>query len=478
MSSTVVEFRQEAITNLAKVAKYAASTADQAMQLLQSGGGNSEPDDVEPADSEVVENLLNYDEYDFSDCSATTTYFSISSCSARKYKDGTMRFFCTITTKTFPAFGIAAGVSEEAVISSDYLSASSQVLLKQMGNTPWVVINSNGLSCMLSSFSACSPNEQYVVATEISAEDVEKLTIASSVSKESVELTLPEGTTAYDYTYDLTSIANSLLDNQTPTMTLTSLKAVIRNYDRYYVRFSYSGTFTDAHNASQGNTLLSSDYFNSSTEIYTSPSSSTGDSNVSLAIYPTIGVYLIPAEAVDADTTFTAANTLICPLNATMTINTSSATKLESSGGTLKMGTIADLKSSVGQSRIYQVSTEKCNGSVYYTQEQHGVSVILSASTSSTSTETLGELKTALENVPLPLSFAPNFEADKILKQQGSIYLGSLHFGQYGSDVELAYNAEKGLVLTLTKIEGSSNNEVYFAYGCVRGFVPTAYLQS
>ena len=478
MSSTVVEFRQEAITNLAKVAKYAASTADQAMQLLQSGGGNSEPDDVEPADSEVVENLLNYDEYDFSECYASdTTYFSISSCSARKYKDGTMRFFCTITTKTFPAFGIAAGVSEEAVISSDYLSASSQVLLKQMGNTPWVVINSNGLSCMLSSFSACSPNEQYVVATEISAEDVEKLTIASSVSKESVELTLPEGTTAYDYTYDLTSIANSLLDNQTPTMTLTSLKAVIRNYDRYYVRFSYSGTFTDAHNASQGNTLLSSDYFNSTTEIYTSPSSSTGDSNVSLAIYPTIGVYLIPAEAVDANTTFTAANTLICPLNATMTINTSSATKLESSGGTLKMGTIADLKSSVGQSRIFQLSTEKCNGSVYYTQEQHGVSVILSASTSSTSTESLGELKTALENVPLPLSFAPNFEADKILKQQGSIYLGSLHFGQYGCDVELAYNAEKGLVLSLTNMKGSENG-VYFGYGCVRGFIPTAYLQS
>ena len=168
MSSTVVEFRQEAITNLAKVAKYAASTADQAMQLLQSGGGNSEPDDVEPADSEVVENLLNYDEYDFSECYASdTTYFSISSCSARKYKDGTMRFFCTITTKTFPAFGIAAGVSEEAVISSDYLSASSQVLLKQMGNTPWVVINSNGLSCMLSSFSACSPNEQTVEYPDI-----------------------------------------------------------------------------------------------------------------------------------------------------------------------------------------------------------------------------------------------------------------------------------------------------------------------
>ena len=102
--------RTEAITKLSETVDNVKSIAQQALELAQNAGtGGSDEvydaaDEVQEADEAVVENLLNYDEYDFiNSISNNLRCFIVNSCKARKYQDGTMRFFLTITTKAFPA---------------------------------------------------------------------------------------------------------------------------------------------------------------------------------------------------------------------------------------------------------------------------------------------------------------------------------------------------------------------------------------
>ena len=302
-------FRTEALVKLSETVEAVKSIAEKALELAQNSGGTDAydaADDVEEADDEVVENLLNYDEYDFSSLQAETTYFTMNSCKARKYKDGTMRFFLTITTKSFPALGVAAGNTEETIISNTYIksSKSDSVLLKVMSGYNWVYIGESGLICNLNAFYQCTINEQYTVACEISADDVSTLTIGNDVPKETVEVTMPDGVKAYDYTYDLTTEAAAVQSQLETNVTFSSLKMVIRNYDRYYAHFSYAGTFGADRNATTYSTALTTDYITASAELYPSPSSSTGDTNFLPYIYPTFGLVFINQDAVSNGDTF------------------------------------------------------------------------------------------------------------------------------------------------------------------------------
>ena len=486
-TSSPTLFRTEAITKLGEAVdgiqmdiraletdiSSVRSIAEQALELAQSGGSDEAydaADEVQEADDEVVENLLNYDQYNFSSLQATTTYFNMNSCKARKYKDGTMRFFLTITTKSFPALGIANGLTSEAIISSTYLNASDTVLLKVMGGYTWVYIDSNGLQCNLSSFQQCSPGEQYTIACEISADDVNKITISDSVPKETIEVSMPDGTTAYDYTYDITTEVNNLQSKTQTNITFSSIRMVIRNYDRYYAHFSYSGVFKQARNASTSAQALTSDYITATAELYPSPSSSTGDTNFLPYIYPTQGLVFINQDAVSKGDSFSGETTIICPLSATMTINTSNLKQLESNGGKLKATSAASVQSSLVRYKLYNINSTYWTGSVNFVQDQLGVFVILSIGNSNISA-TIQELSAVLENIVLPISLNTRLEVYTFINQFKNKYI-------IGSDnrINLVLQKLEGerLKLALTGDQDTYSNHCT----CIRGLIPGAYLHT
>ena len=492
-TSSPTLFRTEAITKLGEAVdgiemditaletdvSSVRSIAEQALELAQSGGGSDEAydaaDEVQEADDEVVENLLNYDQYNFSSLQATTTYFNMNSCKARKYKDGTMRFFLTITTKSFPALGIANGLTSEAIISSTYLSATDTVLLKVMGGYTWVYIDSNGLQCNLSSFQQCSPGEQYTIACEISADDVNKMTISDDVPKETIEVSMPDGTTAYDYTYDITTEVNNLQSKTQTNITFSSIRMVIRNYDRYYAHFSYSGVFKQARNASTSAQALTSDYITATAELYPSPSSSTGDTNFLPYIYPTQGLVFINQDAVSKGDSFSGETTIICPLSATMTINTSNLKQLESNGGKLKATSAASVQSSLVRYKLYDLSNATNGdwiGSVNFVQDQLGVFVILSVGTVIRAMN-ITNLNDVLTRILLPISLNTRLEVHTLVNQ---------HKLQYTIGVDnrtrlvLQNINEVGLRL---QILGDGTDNTYQGYAtCIRGLIPGAYLHT
>ena len=472
-------FRTEALVKLSETVEAVKSIAEKALELAQNSGGTDAydaADDVEEADDEVVENLLNYDEYDFSSLQAETTYFTMNSCKARKYKDGTMRFFLTITTKSFPALGVAAGNTEETIISNTYIksSKSDSVLLKVMSGFNWVYIGESGLICNLNAFYQCTINEQYTVACEISADDVSTLTIGNDVPKETVEVTMPDGVKAYDYTYDLTTEAAAVQSQLETNVTFSSLKMVIRNYDRYYAHFSYAGTFGADRNATTYSTALTTDYITASAELYPSPSSSTGDTNFLPYIYPTKGLGFINEDAVSNGDTFSGETTIICPLSATMTINTSNLKLLETNGGKIKTSTAASVQSSSVRYKLIDIS-EATNGewigSINFVQDQLGVFVILSVGTPSAERTSTESLENAVKAITLPISLNTTLEVYKLIKVNIAYEIGRT---MDGLSLELYNDSNNGLRL---RLNGGTSYLGGFGF-CIHGLIPGAYLHT
>ena len=389
-----VEGIESDITALETSVSNVKSIAEQALELAQNGGGGGSgggsdeayeaADEVQEADEQVVENLLNYDEYDYTDLAENQSVFKVNSCKVRKYHDNSVRFFLTITTKTFPAIVLQEDSEHPELVlySTTLMSADSDetIELKTMGGVQWVYIKGSGLICNLESFQHCSPGEQYTIACEISAENATHLHIPymSNVPSQTIEVTMPEGTTAYDYTYDITNEVNALQSKTQTKISFTSVRMTIRNYDRYYVHFSYSGTFNDAYNTNSSATALTSDYITATAELYPSPASTTGNLNFLPYIYPTVGLVFITAVPFFNDDPFSGETTIICPLNATMTINTSNLKQLETNGGKLKMTSAATVKSSQVRYKLIDLSGAGWVGSVNFVQDQLGVFVILS----------------------------------------------------------------------------------------------------
>ena len=270
-----VEGIESDITELETSISNVRSIAEQALELAQNNGTSSSDevydaaDEVQEADDEVVENLLNYDEYDFTSVLNNSDVFIVNSCKARQYKDGSYRFFITITTKTFPATKIQSLGGYDILVVPNYLSTDgASVMLKQMGGHEWVYVNSLGL--------VCSPDEQYTIACEVDGSWATQIHIRSTVPKETIEVSMPEGTKACDYTYDITTEVNKLQSMTQTNITFTSIKMTIRNYDRYYVHFVYSGTFNSSRNANTSAQALTSDYITATAELYPSVASISG----------------------------------------------------------------------------------------------------------------------------------------------------------------------------------------------------------
>ena len=477
-----VEGIESDITALETSIASVRSIAEQALEIAQNAGSSSDEvyeaaDEVQEADEEVVENLLNYDQYDFSRYTKndTTTYFTVNSCKARKYKDGTMRFFLTITTKGFPALGLQSGQSGEIIIEDTYLMTDyDTVQLKVMGGYEWVRIEAGGLICLYNAFQQCSPGEQYTIACEISAADVNKIIIGDSVPKETIEVNMPSGTTAYDYTYDITTETNALQSKTQTNITFNSIRMTIRNYDKYYAHFSYSGIFGSNRNASTSATALTSDYITATAELYPSPSSSTGNTNFLPYIYPTIGLVFINQNAVSNGDSFNGSTTIICPLSATMTINTSNLKQLETNGGKIKTSTAASVQSSSVRYKFYKLGDSTSGdwyGSVNFVQDQLGVFVILSVGhTNSTTIETT-TLANMLNNIALPISLNTTLEVYKLLKGGASFYeIGNCNGGEIS--IRLV-SGDNGLRLQLKSTSSFSKHGF-----CIHGLIPGAYLHT
>ena len=185
-----VEGIESDITELETSISNVRSIAEQALELAQNNGTSSSDevydaaDEVQEADDEVVENLLNYDEYDFTSVLNNSDVFNVSTCKARQYKDGSYRFFITITTKTFPALEMQGGKTLEVLVSDTHICTDgASVMLKQMGGHEWVYVNSLGLVCNLEAFQQCSPDEQYTIACEVDGSWATQLHIRSTVPK-------------------------------------------------------------------------------------------------------------------------------------------------------------------------------------------------------------------------------------------------------------------------------------------------------
>ena len=484
--------RTEVITKLSETVDNVKSIAQQALELAQSGGGTGgsdevydAADEVREAEEEVVENLLNYDEYDFSTVLNNTSVFIVNSCKARKYQDGTMRFFLTITTKSFPAIAIHDGDTYECLVSDTHLCTNneSSIGLKIMGEVEWVYINRLGLICNLSAFAQCSPGEQYNIACELEGTAASSIAIKSTVPKQTIEVSMPEGTKAYDYTYDITTEVNNLQSKTQTNITFTSIRMTIRNYDRYYVRFSYVGTFGSSRNASTSAQALTSDYITASAELYPSPSSVGGYSNFLPYIYPTLGLQFINQEAVSEGQEFITHATIICPLSATMTINTSNLKQLETNGGKLKATSAATVQSSLVKYKFIEIGREDMwFGSINFVQDQLGVFVILSIGFRDyDSPISLPYVDAFLKGIHLPISLNTRLEVYKHLNK--NVYDdGSIKRYTIGSSgtirLMLEHDTDAPLCLTLRYEDMSTDLDFRNNGFCIHGLIPGAYLHT
>ena len=488
-------FRTEVITKLSETVDNVKSIAQQALELAQNAGtGGSDEvydaaDEVQEADEEVVENLLNYDEYDFSTVLNNTSVFIVNSCKARKYQDGTMRFFLTITTKAFPAIAIHDGASYECLVSDTHLCTNneSSIGLKIMGEVEWVYINRLGLICNLSAFAQCSPGEQYNIACELEGTAASSIAIKSTVPKQTIEVSMPEGTKAYDYTYDITTEVNNLQSKTQTNITFTSIRMTIRNYDRYYVRFSYVGTFGSSRNRSTSAQALTSDYITASTELYPSPSSVGGYSNFLPYIYPTLGLQFINQEAVSEGQEFITHATIICPLSATMTINTSNLKQLETNGGKLKATSAATVQSSLVKYKFIELNDPNLDslwiGSINFVQDQLGVFVILSIGfpRGDGSVPTiLSYVDGRLGRIHLPISLNTRLEVYKHLKNVDDEDCLYYIIGSAGNiALALKKDREGNIILNIDyyiapDIEPNLQGQGF----CIHGLIPGAYLHT
>ena len=489
-------FRTEVITKLTQTVDDVKSIAEQALELAQNGGGGTgggggtsgtdeaydAADEVREADDEVVQNLLNYDEYNFMETiqNSELTYFKVNTCKARKYQNGLMRFFLTITTKTFPAVGVSQGIAVETLVRNTYLSSNgATIALKVMGGVEWVYIHQeNGLVCDLNAFAQCSPNEQYTIACELELYDADRVVIGSHVPKETIEVSMPDGATPYDYIYDITTEVNNLQSQTQTNITFTSVRMTIRNYDRYYVHFSYSGTFNSDRKATTSAQALTSDYITATAELYPSTSSCGGYTNFLPYIYPTLGLQFINEEAVSEGQEFLTHATIICPLSATMTINTSNLKQLESNGGKLKTTSAGSVQSSLVKYKLVDLGGGSWNGSVNFIQDQLGVFVVLSVGTDGDSEARYGSLSNGLSNVFIPVSLNTQLEVYKLIKARGKYVLGVN--GEWTLSLYEDHDYNRGLRLELLPDRQTIvDNKKFEHFGfCIHGLIPGAYLHT
>ena len=281
---------------------------------------------------------------------------------------------------------------------------------------------------------------------------------------------MPEGTKAYDYTYDFTAEANTYQS----TITFTSVRLTLRNYDRQYVGLQCGGSFNKDCTKTSSFTVLPSNYISSTVELMDSIVA--GAARVFFSVCPTVGLVCNVQQNIEmSDGGFGFGAAFICPLSASITLNTSLLKRKETNGQAIKTATAANAQSSLVKYKLIEIS-EATNGewigSINFVQDQLGVFVILSVGIPTNTAHTTNDsLEAAISNIPLPISLNTRLEVYKLIKANIAYIIGCGGDGMY---LELYNDEDNGLRLRIQNLSDYIGGVGF----CIRGFIPGAYLHT
>ena len=318
--SETVENYEDTINEL----KSSLSTIQEEVIKLQeqvATGGGSAADEVEVADTEVVETMTKYGLYDFlSEVNTQDTHIMVNDMVLKTYSDGSMRFYANLQIR--PNGSIAATDSVD-VILFDGITSTTKIDLKkqwQNGSDTIVYMDSDGVH-FTNAGHAFAELTELTVACYLDEAAASTVTISDGYTATETSDALSDPIAA-NLTYDLT--LQSTVNSNTSQMGFTKLNLTMRNYDKGWLKLDYAGVFVDPNGSSTGEMriVITSSTISSTAIIEPSPASSTYE-NWMFLIYPTRGLVASnPDGAVAMGTEFSGSLILLAPYGATFTLDT------------------------------------------------------------------------------------------------------------------------------------------------------------
>ena len=246
---------------------------------------------------------------------------------------------------------------------------------------------------------------------------------------------------------------------------------IVRNYDRQYVRFRYQGVYTKAVDANTSFTILPSNYINATAELMCRDIIAVIPSFLSIS--PTVGLVWKQLKEHTSIGSYSTEETFICPLSASITLNTSLLKRKDTNGQAIKTDTAVSVQPSQVRYKFYEIGSESLwFGSINFVQDQLGVFVILSVGTKKDGSVYASILRDTINTVKPPISLITRLEVYHFYNNDVKYVIGqSGHFTLY-----LYKDANDGLRLSIDTDDGG----VYYEKMsfCIRGFIPGAYLHT